>query len=242
MQKEEFKRYITKKYKCVNAEIGQYIKLDMMNEFLHIIEPKEHLFFKGAANLFFNYSYKRENLTKDLDFSTNSKMKEVVEKIKKMFIFDTTHYNYKFVSYKESTIITGWYNGITINIQSKVKGLNVNDSFNIDIAVEELPNDKYNSLNGLKSYTIERTLADKYLSMIYHGKSNTREKDFIDLKNLYKECNFKELISISKRLKAARKLEIEKISTFKRECHTYQYIKKYKLNEIIKSLNEEIFN
>lgn len=67
MDKQKHRKYITEKYNVSLVSYLAYSTIDSMKVLIDSL-TSENLFLKGAANLMFNYDYKRENLTKDIDF------------------------------------------------------------------------------------------------------------------------------------------------------------------------------
>ncbi|MCK5866818.1 MAG: nucleotidyl transferase AbiEii/AbiGii toxin family protein [Mycoplasmataceae bacterium] len=190
----KYRSYIINKYKI--KDMSHYFELtilDALDEMNNSLK-KENFILKGAFNLFKNHGYTRAQLTRDSDYSLTNLNKEQIETFFRATTFDTEWYLFIFVSSKHIAKSNVGYGGLTIKLNAKVKGRNTNTNIKIDIAHEEIDNTKgILVFDHQKAYSIERTLADKYVSMIQLGDTNTRNKDFVDLKALFPNSD-KELL------------------------------------------------
>ena len=181
MDKNTLKNYIKNKYSLsTNDRYSKYIKLDAMIEFYDLIKDNTTIL-KGALNLFVNFDYERDELTKDTDISLiNISPGTFTKRIKKSFNHGL--YEYSFIDSKDITESME-YKGIKATINFKVIDLRITDNFSIDFSVEELSEYRDGTISY---YSIERSMADKVASMFRLGETNTRKKDFIDFEHFYK--------------------------------------------------------
>lgn len=241
MNKDKYRKYLKEKYSFVDSSfMPMYIKIDIMSTFENLIMNNKEIL-KGAFNLFKNFDYSREGeLTKDIDISlVNTSVEKYVNTLTYSIEKQNNDlYEYRIVKIIDLKIAVSGYAGKRIHIETTGQ---VKDGFHIDVAIEEL-NDKdgIETNDGKKFYSIERTLADKYVSMIQWGSSNTREKDYIDILGLWTHSDDNLFFIIIKELIINREIKLEEITTFKNEYHEHKYIKKYGLEKMMKKINNKI--
>lgn len=185
----QYTAYLRNKYNIKDlTQLSNYLTIDAYEEILNEIKSINGLIIKGAYNLFINYEYERDPITRDIDCSvSNTTVINVSERIVELLKnFKSDIYTIEKIDTKDLSIATGKYPGIRINFRIIVTGTTMKDKGNFDIAVEEIDNKVgIEHRNNMHFYSIERTLADKYVSAIYRGRNNSRTKDFYDLYNLF---------------------------------------------------------
>ncbi|MCK5807071.1 MAG: nucleotidyl transferase AbiEii/AbiGii toxin family protein [Mycoplasmataceae bacterium] len=234
-----YKKYIFEKYGIDNKHFVSFSMIDSMKDFLSLLEG-DNWILKGAMNLYINHDYKRGGtLTKDIDISLIGKSpNSFATDLNNREVLETNKYIYDVISFKEiksSTI----YKGITINIKAHIKEEIFVIKFSIDVAVEEITDLKGIVKEENMFYSIERTLADKFTSMIQLGMRNTRQKDFIDLKALYSLCNSK-VFSLIKELLIKRQVSKELIKEFYSGYQELPFVIKFQLEDVIKEIIQHI--
>ena len=241
MDRFQYKKYLMEKYNFTDATMmGSYIKIDIMSIFEEKIMVNEEIL-KGAFNLFKHFNYKRgTELTKDIDITIIDKsIDDYLVNIKESLAsHESDLYTYTITKITDLEIEVSGYEGKRINVEAK--GI-IKDSFHIDIAIEELDDVKgIERSRDKKYYSIERTLADKYVTMIQRGTENTREKDFVDISSLWSKSNFNLFMKITKDLISNREINQNAIKSFKDEFMSIEYITKHNLQEIIIKINKNI--
>ena len=241
MDRFQYKKYLMEKYNFTDtAMMGSYIKIDIMSIFEEKIMVNEEIL-KGAFNLFKHFNYSRgTELTKDIDITIIDKsIDDYLLNIKESLISNKDDlYTYRITKITDLSIEVSGYKGKRINVEAI--GL-IRDSFHIDIAIEELDDVKgIKHSRDKKYYSIERTLADKYVTMIQRGSENTREKDFIDVSSLWSKSNFNLFMKITKDLISNREINHDTIKSFKDEFMKIEYITKHNLQDIIIQINKNI--
>ena len=245
MFKEQYKNYIIKKYNVKDmTKFESYIKIDMLSVFEEEIMVGTNIL-KGAFNLLKNFNYTRNNdLTKDIDVSLikESIPEYIQELITKISISKNDIYKYKIEKIEELKIDVSGYSGSRITIHVSTD-FNVKMKVHIDVAIEEINGtDGIEQENGRKYYSITRTLADKYVTMIQRNDSNTREKDFIDLSALWNHVDLELFIDLSRRLLANREISKEEIDLFVESFMDNPMIIKHDLLKTIKLINSKVLN
>ena len=241
MDRFQYKKYLMEKYDFTDTVMmANYIRMDIMSVFEGKIMVNEEIL-KGAFNLFKHFDYNRgTELTKDIDITIIHKSIDDYLNIMSESLASNKDnlYTYEITKITELDIAVSGYKGKRVNV--KVTG-QIKDSFHIDIAIEELDDVKgIESSKGKKYYSIERTLADKYVTMIQRGTENTREKDFIDVSSLWSNSNFILFIKITKDLISNRKIDFETIESFKNDFINIEYITKHNMQAIIEKINKNI--
>lgn len=232
MDKQNFANYIIKKYYLPDKVLlSKFITIDAMKEFIAETDWQNNIYFKGAMSLLTEHNYMRETPTKDIDFAIEGDLKEFNDYICSLAPMITKHYKINVVRSSELTIANNDYWGIEIKFEFFVKGTKIRGAFSLDVAIEEIP-DKYkkSKLNPkLYVYSIEKTLAEKFISMIVHKETNGREKDFIDLKSLISSSDIKKLREYISEYLKTKKINGDDIKSFINNYKNYKYIKDYKL-------------
>ena len=239
--KDQYRNYLKDKHSFDDPMlIAGYIKLDLMSVFEESIMNNNEIL-KGAFNLFKHFNYRRNGeLTKDIDVSlidttTDKYIETLSEQLK---TYKTNIYEYEIFGIKDLKIDVSGYSGKRIRIKSVGR---IKDSFHIDVAIEEIDDKEgIDTFEGKKYYSVERTLADKYVTMIQRGTSNTREKDFIDLSMLWEKVNKQLFFEISKKLFINRNIENKDVQEFENIFEDIKYIQKYRLELIITFINSKL--
>ena len=156
----------------------------------------------------------------------------------------TTHkheiYSFVFRNKKSLTIKSNGYNGIKIFFEVFVGKTKIT-IISCDIAIEELKSDDgIETREDIRIYTIERTLVGKFTTLIVHGERNTRHKDMVDLKELYKHSNNALLNKLIERLFVPREITSKKYTPFKNNYATYPVIKDNGVESIICNIINKI--
>ena len=242
MDNKDYFPYIKNKYKRLDEEVASYAIIDSLLILSDEIAVGRNVNFKGALNLYKNWKYKRLKLTRDSDFSIFGipldKFKE--DTIELISNLEHDIYSFVFKGSKNLTIKSNGYNGVKLLIDVIVGGVKVS-KISCDITIEELlNNDGVILKNGIRIYTIERTLADKFTSLIVHGYKNTRHKDMIDLKVLYKISNNELLNELIEKLFVPRKITPDMYDDFKKNYNSYPIIKDNLVEDIVSKIINKI--
>lgn len=243
----EYKKYIKAKYKNIqNLDLQSYFIIDAIEALIKKTNISNYIL-KGGASLYFGYGYTRDGkLTNDIDISIRENLLTFKNKVIKIIDNNDNNTIYAFRVTKETplSITTAGYEGIRLNILTKLKD---NDSlyfnFHIDISIEEI------GMNGIVKheenlfiYSIERTIADKFVSMIQRGETNSRERDFIDFKNLFMKCDKNLLFTLIINLLNKRKVTQAMFTIFLKEFKNYRFIERHNIANDIEKLSIDIFN
>lgn len=233
MDSDTYKNYITEKYDLeTRVLLQQFSTIDAMQEFISVVEWSDNTYFKGAMSLFTEHGYQRENPTKDIDVSIKGNLKRFKEDIYSSSPIITKHYKIDVTEYEDLNISNNGYSGIKIRFKFAVCGTTMKGTFSIDVAIEEIPDkNKTSKLNSrLYVYSIEKTLAEKFVSMIHWKEKNTREKDFIDLKALLPRTNWDTLIKYIDNFLNTKNIDNSDVKSFVVNYKNYEYVKKYNLS------------
>ena len=242
MDNKDYYPYIMRKYKITEEEVASYAIIDSLLVLSNEIAVGRNVNFKGALNLLKNWKYKRLKLTRDSDFSVFDTPLKIFEKETIELISNFKHdiYSFSFIKSKKLVIKSNGYDGTKLLINVIVGGQKTSN-ISCDIAIEELSgNDGIDIKEGIRIYTIERTLADKFTSLIVHGSRNTRHKDMIDLKILYKISNNDLLCELIEKLFIPRKITSDMYDDFKKNYDTYPVVKDNSVEDIIKKIINKI--
>ena len=242
MDNKDYFPYIMNKYKISEEEVASYATIDSLLVLSDKITAGRKVNFKGALNLFKNWNYKRQDLTKDSDFSVFDTPLKTFSKKTISLISTYEHEIYSFAFKKEKTlsIKSNGYNGVKLFFDVFVENIKIT-TISCDIAIEELTGDDgIETKEGIRIYTIERTLADKFTSLIIHGRRNTRHKDMIDLKELYKKSNNLLLTKLIERLFKPRGITTEKYISFKTNYTSFKVIKDNGVKSIVAKIIKNI--
>ena len=244
MDNKKFKNYLIAKYSIKdNSQISSLIQIDAMDHFLSLVS-NEGIILKGAFNLFKNFGYTRNKITRDIDFSLiKLNIKDIYEVIDNAIKDGSDIYEYEITSIVDLDISTNGYSGLRIKTAFKVKDTNIKGNFHSDYAIEDITNGHgILGEKGNRYYSIDRTLADKYVTMIQRGSTNTRDKDFVDLKNLFKEVNIELFYKLVKELISIKGISTDLIKKFNDEYTKYPSVIKNNLVDVIRTINKEIIN
>lgn len=242
----EYCKYLMNKYSVVKKNyLTNYIAIDAYSYFVNSGLLSKNFILKGAYNLLLNYGYNRGDVTRDLDFSVHDIEidKAQVQLIDALTLFKNEIYSFNDFTVQKLTIASGNFSGIRVNFKIVVNGTSMSDLGSIDVAIEEIYNHGITINDSLEYYTLERSLADKYIASIFWGPSNTREKDFIDIYNLYNKLNDNEkFVMYVKELLSLKRVDENKIQAWLANYQNWIY--KWNINglsEILEQINVLVF-
>lgn len=195
---ERYRSYIKKKFSIKpGIDILPFVLLDVYETFISTYNNPD-LIFKGAFNLFLNFSFIRKNATRDMDFSI---VVDDIDEIAKQLVNALNSLNNEtceiydaFVEDKPLVLPRSENNGRSIKFKINIKNTYISDLVGyIDLTEEELPNSKFIISNSThKSYSLERSFMDKLVTCICNGPFNTRTWDAEDMIMMYPKISIDE--------------------------------------------------
>lgn len=212
----EYRKHLKDTFNDVQFKhLEKFSLIDIFNE----LKPhftNSGFVFNGSLNLLINFNYSERRLTSGFNFNViNMSFLNAQIRLEKIINdFKSKWYEISIVEIDKTELNSKTFPRFKIILKVKIKNTELTFNFSIDIASEELPfSETIINDNGFKYYSLERTLASKYVAAIMLGAGNDRVNDFIDIVFMFfKITDYKTLYLITRDIIHKRKISTDTIN------------------------------